>query len=81
MLCLATNSIINAAGFTSDYNFISDGIYYKILTDSTVCVTYKNTGRVTNTSAITYNYNCTKPAGDVVIPSVVVYNDIEYNYT
>lgn len=58
------------------YDFIVDNIYYEILseTDKTVQVTYKNFVWATNTYTSDYS-------GDIVIPSTVTYNDINYTVT
>ena len=53
---------------TWNYDFVVDGIYYKITGTNTVSVTYKDS-----------NYNCY--SGDVVIPATVVYEGKTYTVT
>ena len=50
------------------YDFEVDGIYYKIMSDGTVEVTYKD-----------YSYN--SYSGDIVIPSTVTYDGVTYTVT
>lgn len=66
---------LNAFAFAS-YNFIVNKIYYEILseTDKTVQVTYKDFVWATGTYTSDYS-------GDIVIPSTVTYNDINYTVT
>ena len=59
----------NPGYFTEkNYDFVVDGIYYKVTGASTVSVTYRDS-----------KYNCY--SGDVVIPATVVYNGKTYTVT
>ena len=50
------------------YDFVVDGIYYKVTGENEACVTFRN---------VNYNtYN-----GDIVIPSEVTYRETNYNVT
>lgn len=68
------------AGYTYPWDFQADGFNYKILSGSTVSVTYKYhysySGRYTD-----YDYNVCGYSGDVVIPSTVTYNGTTYTVT
>ena len=57
------------------YDFEVDGIYYKVNKDrASVSVTYQN-------NYYPYYDSGNKPSGDIVIPSAVSYNDVEYSVT
>lgn len=68
------------AGYTYPWDFQSGGINYKILSGSTVSVTYNyhysSSGTYTD-----YDYNVCGYSGDVVIPSTVTYNGTTYTVT
>lgn len=59
------------------YDFLKDGIYYKILTDSTVAVTMKTDEFV----AYPYASGATSYSGDIVIPPTVEYFGRTYTVT
>lgn len=57
------------------YDFEADGIYYKVNKDrASVYVTGQNVDG-------TFSGSKNKPSGDIVIPSTVSYNDVEYSVT
>ena len=58
--------------FAFAHDFEVDGIYYKITSDTEVSVTYRGTSY--------YQYS-DEYTGDVIIPSTVSYNSVEYSVT
>ena len=64
--------LLMASTLTWAYDFEMDGIYYNIIGDANVEVTYKE---------YLYSYSTSEYRGNIVIPSTITYGDKTYNVT